>query len=339
MGQRMGDVRDFCSGLSAADRGERIFGPELLPSHGGQPYPVEWLTVVRKLSPDELVWFVSRAVAFLGHSDPWGFAQRLAPSFKDARRDAERSFVLFEDGHPVAGAFVRAHAPEDDDQSLTLTQLWYERSPEHLQQLIGELFDQHPHEAVYAPLIGVPARVIDALAAALAELGFVPDSYLDLCFDLSEVPPIGLPLVLEAWTLASDEAFRQIYETAEGSTLTDRGWAWLKRWRGPFKPDLWFIARETLDQEPVGYALVGTTERRLDASYYLTAVGVLPEHRHSSEMLRRLVVSILTDLASRSPLGRIDTSLSRRDPKLIGILHSLGFETVTRYPILVKLPA
>lgn len=88
----------------------------------------------------------------------------------------------------------------------------------------------------------------------------------------------------------------------------------------------------------MGYALIGTTERRLDASYYLTTVGVLPEHRHSSEMLRRLVVTILTDLASRSPLGRIDTSLTERDPKLIEILHSLGFETAAHYPILVQLP-
>ena len=294
--------------------------------------------MVRKLSPDELVWFVSRALAFLGHGDPWGFAQRLAPRIKDRRRDAERCFVLFDQGHPVAGAFVRAHAPGADDQSLILTQLWFEGGPEQLRQLVSELFRQHPHEAVYAPLVGVPEVVIGLLTQALAGLDFVVDNYLDLRFDLSEVPPIGLPLVLEAWSPTSDEAFRLLYQDAEETALSDGAWAWLKRWRGPFTPDLWFIARETLDQEPVGYAFVGTTERRLDASYYLTAVGVLPEHRHSSEMLRRLVVSILTDLASRSPLGRIDTSLTERDPKLIEILHSLGFETAARYPILVKLP-
>lgn len=305
-------------------------------SEAGKGYSVA--SVVRKLSPEELVWFVSRAVAFLGHGDPWGFAQRLAPRIKDLRRDADRSHVLFDDGHPAAGAFVRGHAAGDDDQSLTLTQLWYASEPEALRQLVSELFRQFPHEAVYAPLVGVPQLVIERLQAALAPLGFVVDHYLDLRFELSEVPPLGLPLVLEAWTLASDEAFRQIYQSAEGEELSDGAWAWLKRWRGPFKPDLWLIARETLDQEPVGYAFVGTTEDGLEASYYLTAVGVLPEHRHSSEMLRRLVVSILTDLASRSPLGRIDTSLSERDPKLIEILRSLGFETDARYPILVKLP-
>ena len=103
-------------------------------------------------------------------------------------------------------------------------------------------------------------------------------------------------------------------------------------------PDLWFIARETLDQEPVGFAFCGTTEHRVDASFYLSAVGVLPEHRHSSEMLRRLVVSILLDLGAQSPLGRIETTLSTRDPKLIDILQSLGFAIADRYRVLVKLP-
>ena len=144
---------------------------------------------------------------------------------------------------------------------------------------------------------------------------------------------------------------------AEGGERSDGAWAWLKRWRGPFRPDLWFIARETLDQEPVGYAFVGTNKPSLDASYYLTAVGVLPEHRHSSEMLRRLVVSTLTELAGDgnpaallgmrygletrdgAPQGGFDATLSTRDPKLIEILRSLGFASGDPYPMLIKRPA
>jgi hypothetical protein len=295
--------------------------------------------VIRRLSPDELVWFVSRAVAFQGHSDPWGFAQRLAPALKDLRRDAERCFVRFDEGHPVAGVFARFHAREEDDQSLELTQLWFEGDHEALHGLIAELFRLHPHESVYVPLVGVPTEPSGRLAAALAPLGFAADTFLDLRFDLTEVPPIGLPLVLEAWSPESDGAFRTIFEAAEGGERSDNAWAWLKRWRGPFRPDLWFIARETLDQEPVGFAFVGTIQRSLDASYYLTAVGVLSEHRHSSEMLRRLTVSTLIELSARSPLGRIDTTLSTRDPKLIDILRSLGFETGDPYMMLMKAPA
>lgn len=294
--------------------------------------------MIRHLSSDELVWFVSRAAAFQGHSDPWGFAQRLAPLLKDRRRDAERCFVHFEDGHPVAGSFARAHGPEEDDQSLTLTQLWFDGDADALRTLIEELFRLLPHESVYAPLVGVPATPSARLTEALAPLGFTSDGFLDLRFPLSEVPPLGIPLVLEAWSLAADDAFRDVFERAEGGERSDNAWAWLKRWRGPFRPDLWFVARETLDQEPVGYAFVGTTESSVDARYYLTAVGVLPEHRHSSEMLRRLVVSTLTELAARSPLGAIDTTLTTRDPKLIEILRSLGFGTGDPYPMLVKLP-
>ena len=278
-------------------------------------------------------------MAFLGHTDPWGFALRISARLRDPKRDAGRSFVLIGDGAPLAGAHVQGHAPEDDDQSLGLTHLWFEESPDHLRQLVEAIFDRYPHESVYAPLHGVSTPIEKKLGSALTGLGFRPDEYLDLRFDLSEVPPLGMPLVLEAWSLPTDGAFRDLYQLSEETMLSDRAWAWLKRWRGPFLPDLWFIARETLDQEPVGFAFCGTNEHRVDASYYLTAVDVLPEHRHSSEMLRRLVVSTLLDLGAQSPLGRIETSLSSKDPKLIDILRSLGFEIDDRYRLLVKLPS
>jgi len=164
------------------------------------------------------------------------------------------------------------------------------------------------------------------------------DELRRLRFELADVPPLGLPLVLESWSSQSDRAFRDLYQRAEARTIGDRYWAYLKRRHGAFRPDLWFMARETLDQEPVGYALCGSERIDLDARYALNGVGVLQEHRTSSEMLRRLVVSTLHELAGASPFGSVDAELSLRDPKLIDILMSLGFDVVERYTALVRLP-
>lgn len=306
--------------------------------------------MIRKLASDELVWFLSRSLAFQGHSDPMGLAQRLRPLLHDPRHDAERCYVLIAAGAgsglqggatpagvPVAGVSLRAPDPDDDDQSLHLAQPWYEGDPEQLGELLRELFARFPHEAVYLKLHGMLEPVATRLEGVLAPLGFERDDMVDVRFELSEAPPIGRPLVLEAWNLATDGGFRAIFEEAEGD-VADRRWAWLKRWRGPFYPDLWFLARETLDQDPVGYAFVGTHEAGVDGSYYLTAVGAVQEHRHSTEMLRRLVLSLLQELSARSPLGRIETSLSLRDPKLIQVLFSLGFLEQERYGMLVSRP-
>jgi hypothetical protein len=118
----------------------------------------------------------------------------------------------------------------------------------------------------------------------------------------------------------------------------DHAWAYFKRWRGSFTPDLWFMARETLDQPPVGYAFFGAKVQGIDSVYYLTAAGVLQEHRTSSEMLRRVVISSMLELAAQSPLGRIETSLTMADPKLVQIFESLGFDTFHRYKQFVKRP-
>ena len=293
--------------------------------------------MVRKLAPDELPWFLSRSLAFQGHRDPLGFAQRIAPRLRDMRRDAARSYVLVRDDRPVAGAHLSPSQAQGEDQSLYLGQLWFEGDPAHLTTLLRDLLEREPHEAVYAPLHGLLPDVAQRLGDSLSPLGFQRDSYDRLRFDLVDVPPLGAPLVLEAWSLATDPAFRDLYERADGD-LTERTWAWLKRKHGPFYPDLWFLARETLDQEPVGYAFCGMHGQGIDASFYLSAVGVLAEHRGTSEMLRRVVVSTLEELSVRSPLGRIETTLSRRDPKLIDILRSLGFRTVDRYDLYVKIP-
>src|SRR5690606_32457005 len=143
----------------------------------------------------------------------------------------------------------------------------------------------------------------------------------------------------EAWTEAADRRFRSFYEAAEDRRLTEAGWAYLKRKNGPFQPDLWFLARETLDQEPVGYAFCGLVAKSLDGRFPLAAVGVARELRADSAMLRRLVISTLHELASLSPMGAVDVEVSRSDGRLGDILRYIGFEPVTRSPVLVKRPA
>lgn len=276
-------------------------------------------------------------MAFQGHRDPYGFAQRIGPRLRDPRRDAGRSFVAESGGMPTAGAHMLPPDPEAHDQSLHLMQLWYEDDPADLTRLLEELLAKQPHEAVYVPLHGLLPRTVGKLAAALEPLGFGKDRYHRLRFDLVDVPPLGSPLVLEAWNPGADRAFRDLFERSEGE-VSERTWSWMKRKHGPFFPDLWFLARETLDQEPSGYAFCGALQQGIDASYYLTAVGVLPEHRDTSEMLRRVVVTTLEQLSVRSPLGRIETTLSGADPKLVSILHSLGFRTVDAYDLYVKIP-
>lgn len=295
--------------------------------------------MIRSLTPDEVVWFLGRTLRFLGHGDPHGLSQRLAPRLRDPAGDAAHAYVLARDaGAPSAGAYLRAPDPDDDDQTLRLDSLWHSEDAEGLRSLVAELLRRHPHEAAVAALHGVAEARVRDLDAALAPLGFVRDEVRQLRFELAEVPPLGLPLVLEAWSPDSDAAFRELFERAEARSISDRYWAFLKRRGGPFRPDLWFLARETLDQEPVGYALCGTERPGVDAAYHLTGVGVMQEHRVSTEMLRRLVVSALHELAASSPFGTIDAELSVADPKLIDILLSLGFVITARYPVLVRLP-
>ncbi len=294
--------------------------------------------MIRSLAPDELVWFLSRAYAFLGHSDPMRFASQMALRLREPTREGNRTHVLFRQGQPVAGIYAVPPEVDQDDQSLLLSHPFYEHSADDLTLLLRALLERFDHEAVYVPLHGYPAERIAALEPVFADLGFVLDKVHDLIFDLNDVPPQGMPLVLEAWNLEAEGAFRRLYEEAEGA-IGDRRWAWMKRWRGRFLPDLWFLARETLDQEPVGYAFTGAFRTDVDGRYYLTAAGVLPEHRGSSDMLKRLLVSLLHELSSRSPFGVIETTLSKNDPKLIRILESLGFETTDRYRLFIKRPA
>ena len=295
--------------------------------------------MIRSTSPDELEWFLASSYEFLGHSDPRAFARQSMRAFHDPAGEAENSFILFAPGDvPLAGAYVQAPEPEEDDQNLLLSNLWFKRDAADLRALLEHLLDKFDHEAVHCPLYNVSPTRLEMLGPVLTALGFEGRQAVDLEFDLAELPPLGTPLVLEAWSEESDEQFQSVFEQGEGFRPSEAFWAWLKRWRGPFHPNLWFLASATLDQEPVGYAFYGVLEDSIDGVYYLTAVGVLAEHRDSAEMLQRLLLSSMQELAARSPFARLQTLVTQRDPKLVRIMESIGFEQRGSYPVFVKQP-
>lgn len=295
--------------------------------------------VIRSIAPDELEWFIASSYDFLGHSDPRAFARRSVRQLHDLKEEADRSFILFSPGDvPLAGVYALAPEPEDDDQNLYLSNLWFKEDAADLTRLLRELLRKLEHEAVHLPLYNVSPNRLEALTPALTALGFEPKQVYDLEFDLADLPPLGAPLVLEAWSEENDERFGKIFEHGEGFAPSEAFWAWLKRWRGTFQPNLWFLVSETIDQDPVGYAFYGMTQEGIDGIYYLTAAGVLAEYRNSSEMLRRLLISSMAELAAQSPFGRIQTLVTQPDPKLINILRSLGFEQKGSYPAFVKQP-
>jgi len=295
--------------------------------------------VIRALAPDELVWFLARALAFQGHGDPMGLAQRLAPSLKHARRDGRRTFVWLDGGGPPrAGAHFRAPEPDDDARTARLGPLWHEGDEEEGRAFVRELLASAPHDAVEVRLDGVPESARARLTSWLAPLGFEPTERIRMRFPLADTPPLGRPLSLDAWTPETDLAFRELYRAAERAGAGEAHWSWLKRQGGRFRPDLWFVARPAPDQEPIGYAFCHGDDA-LDARYRLVAVGVLPAHRGSTEMVRRLVLTTLLELAARSPFGSVDVQADAHDPKLVRILQSLGFDDLGREPRLERRPA
>ena len=314
--------------------------------------------MIRSLTPDELPWFLTRAFAYLGHRDPWGLAQRSVVRLRDPRRDAARAWVHVPDPGALASAAARSVPavpaestpsagvvawppdPDRDDPTLRLAQPWHDGDdPATFVELVAELLRRLPHEAVELDLSGLESRRAAQLAAALAPMGFEPDGLRSLDFELAETPPLGRPLVLEGWRLSADAAFRAFVADAEGVVLREGRWAWLKRAHGPFTPDLWFLAHETLDQPPVGYALAGRRRGGVDGELALTAVGVARAHRGSTEMLRRLLLTLLHEFAAESPAGRVRAELSTTDGKLVAILRSIGFDVGEVRPVLRRLPA
>ena len=310
--------------------------------------------MIRSLTPDELPWFLTRAFAYLGHGDPWGLAQRSVARLRDARRDASRTWVLESAagatapaGAPALGAAEAPKAgvvawppdPDRDDPTLRLAQPWHDGDdPTPFAELVGEVLRRQPHEAVELDLSALgPVRAV-TLGNALAPLGFEPDGLRSLAFELAETPPLGRPLVLEGWRLAADADFRSFVAEAEGVALREGRWAWLKRAHGPFTPDLWFLAYEALDQPPVGYALAGRRRGGVDGELALTAVGVAKVHRGSTEMLRRLLLTLLHELAAESPVGRLRAEFSTTDAKLVAIMRSIGFDVGDVRAVLRRLP-
>lgn len=294
--------------------------------------------MIRELVADELVWFLRQALSFAGHADPGGLARKLHPMLKQPGHDDSLSFAFLQDGAALAGATVRLAHNNDGVQTLRLSNVWHDRAPQALDQLIAHLLARHQHEVAVVHLYSLPESACAELTTVLGPQGFARELHHVLRFELSEVPPLGTPLVLEAYRQADEPAFRAVYHEAEGLPARGPQWAYLKRKGGRFTPDHWYIGRETLDQDPVGYAFCSRTKFGIDASFSLDGVGVLPRYRQDSEMLRRLLLSLLHELSGTSPFGAVNADLPDSDPKLIEILASLGFETSERVPLLMKRP-
>ena len=131
-------------------------------------------------------------------------------------------------------------------------------------------------------------------------------------------------------THAGDATFRRVYAHAEARAVSDAHWSWRKRHGGAFRPDLWFLARPTPDQPPVGYAFAHVGRDALDAPYRLEAAGVARDHRGDSEMARRLIVTVLQELAGRSPMGTVVTDADTSEPAWRRILQAVGFDPTDR---------
>jgi hypothetical protein len=340
---RRGRGRDTRWGLERAAAGAAADDPG--STHApGYAAAVACVAVIRSLAPDELPWFLARAFAFVGHGDPWGLAQRLAPRLRSPRRDAADAWVWLPEGpegtaEPTAGAVVRPNPWLQEDPTVHLALPWFAGDdPSPFVALISALLQRAPQEAAEIDLAALDAVRREALGAALGPLGFCADQRHTLHFHLADTPPLGRPLVLEGWRLERDAPFRTFVAEAEGTPIGDRRWAFMKRAAGTFTPEMWTLAFETLDQPPVGYALGARERAGFDGIWRLSALGVGQPWRATTEMLRRLVLTLLHDWAAQSPLGRVEAQLWGEDPKLIAILRSVGFEVRERVSVLRRVP-
>ena len=300
--------------------------------------------MIRNLAPDEFEWFMARSYSFIGHSDPRSISRKFIKQLSLLENQAERCYIyLDDDERPLAGLYA-ADETEDDLKSLHLSNIWFNEKPEHLAHLVKHVLGELEHESVFCPLYNLSEAQRSDLIPTFETLDFRLDQIYELEVELSAFLTEESNLVLEAWSLNLEEEFRQVFQASEGYQPHQNYWTYLKRMPGKFSPDLWFLARPSLEQDAVGYALFGRYQSSgsysddLDTAYYLSGVGVLQEHRHSTEMLKHLMLSSIDELASRSPLGTVHSSLSNADPKLIDVFQTLGFTRKHDYFCLIKTP-
>lgn len=293
--------------------------------------------MIRNLAPDELTWFISQAFKYLGHSDAQTLARRLFARLTSLEDEAQSCLILQSESGPLVGLSVLAPEKNAANQNLYISNLWVKDNIEDIRIMLEHIHNKYPCEAIYYPLYNHSRQVINRLKPIFENYQYNLVNEFELIFELSELPPLGRPLVLEAWTHNSDSYFKEIYEKSEEKTVSDEYWAYLKRRKGSFNPNLWFLVREGLDQTPIGYAFYGAKSFAIDGVYYQTEVGVLAEYRDSSEMLKRLLLSSLHELAAISPFGYVDTTVNG-DTKLKQIFQELGFDSSNEYQAFVKLP-
>jgi len=300
--------------------------------------------MIRNLAPDEFEWFMASSYSFIGHSDPRSISRKFIKQLSLLENQTERCYIyLDDDERPLAGLYA-ADETEDDIKSLHLSNIWFNQKPEDLAHLVKHVLADLEHESVLCPLYNLSEEQRKELVPVFEALEFRLDQIYELEVELSDFITEASNLVLEAWSLNLEEEFRQVFEASEGYQPHQNYWTYLKRMPGKFSPDLWFLARESLEQDAVGYALYGRYQSSgsysddLDTAYYLSGVGVRQEHRHSTEMLNRLMLSSIDELASRSPLGTVHSSLGGADPKLIDIFKELGFKIKHDYYCLIQSP-
>lgn len=297
---------------------------------------------IHSLAPDALEFFLEQALAFVAYPFPHYLSQQLAKRMA-RHQESERCIVALVGKAALAGVALDAPHPDDDEQNLLLHVPWFAEIST-FQTLVEAILDEYPHEAVRMPLYMLEQATQRKLEQALEPLGFVSKAKVMLEFSLEHVPPLASPLCLQPWKPQHDASFQASYQHAENIHVSEQHWAYLKRYRGKFSPDLWFLAHEFLDEAVVGYAFFGCAhednvyQEGVDGVYYLTMAGVMPNHRHTSTMLKRLLISSMTDLASISPLGKVQCELATDNEDLIKILHSIGFQVRHRLHCFEKMP-
>ncbi len=75
----------------------------------------------------------------------------------------------------------------------------------------GKLEPYIPGETAHCPLYNFSPEQIEQITSALTNLGFALRQAHALTFALANLPPLGLPVALEAWSEESDALFRKVF--------------------------------------------------------------------------------------------------------------------------------